>query len=42
VKRTVALLVVGLTSDLIGDDTPHLRAFAARGGLRPLRTVLPR
>ena len=40
-RRTVALLVVGLTSDLIGDDTPHLRAFAARGGLRPLRTVLP-
>ena len=24
VRRTVALLVVGLTSDLIGDDTPHL------------------
>ena len=40
-RRTVVLLVVGLTSDLIGDDTPHLRAFAARGGLRPLRTILP-
>jgi predicted AlkP superfamily pyrophosphatase or phosphodiesterase len=37
----VALLVVGLTSDLIGEDTPYLRNFAARGGLRPLRTVLP-
>jgi predicted metal-dependent TIM-barrel fold hydrolase len=24
VRQTVALLVVGLTSDLIGDDTPHL------------------
>ena len=40
-RQTVALLVVGLTSDLIGDDTPHLRTFAARGGLRSLRTVLP-
>ena len=41
VRRTLALLVVGLTSDLIGEDTPYLRNFAARGGLRPLRTVLP-
>ena len=40
-RRTVVLLVVGLTSDLIGDDTPHLRTFAARGGLRPLKTILP-
>src|ERR687883_965206 len=40
-RRTVVLLVVGLTTDLIGEHTPHLRAFAARGGLRPLRTVLP-
>jgi predicted AlkP superfamily pyrophosphatase or phosphodiesterase len=41
VRKTVVLLVVGLTSDLIGDDTPHLKAFAARGGLRPLKTILP-
>jgi predicted AlkP superfamily pyrophosphatase or phosphodiesterase len=41
VRRTVALLVVGLTSDLIGEETPYLRNFAARGGQRPLRTVLP-
>ena len=40
-QRTVVLLVVGLTSDLIGDDTPNLQAFAKRGGLRPLRTILP-
>jgi predicted AlkP superfamily pyrophosphatase or phosphodiesterase len=40
-QRTVVLLVVGLTSDLIGDDTPNLKQFAARGGLRPLRTILP-
>jgi predicted AlkP superfamily pyrophosphatase or phosphodiesterase len=41
VKRTVVLLVVGLTQDLISDDTPHLAAFAARGGARPLRALLP-
>ena len=40
-RRTVVLLVVGLTKDLIGEDTPSLSAFAARGGLRPLRAVLP-
>ena len=40
-RRTVVLLVVGLTGDLLSDDTPHLRAFAARGGQRPLRTILP-
>ena len=40
-RRTVVLLVVGLTGDLLGDDTPHLRAFAARGGPRPLRTSTP-
>jgi predicted AlkP superfamily pyrophosphatase or phosphodiesterase len=40
-KRTVVLNVVGLTTKLIGDSTPHLQAFAERGGLRPLRTILP-
>ena len=40
-RRTVVLLVVGLTSDLIGEDTPYLRNFAARGGRRSLHTVLP-
>jgi predicted AlkP superfamily pyrophosphatase or phosphodiesterase len=40
-NRTVVLNVVGLTAELIGDSTPHLQAFAARGGLRPLRTILP-
>jgi predicted AlkP superfamily pyrophosphatase or phosphodiesterase len=39
--RTVVLNVVGLTPELIGEHTPHLRAFAAAGALRPLRTITP-
>ena len=39
--RTVVLNVVGLTPDLLGEHTPHLSRFAARGGLRPLTPVLP-
>ena len=41
VNETLVMLVVGLTPDLIGDHTPHLKKFAARGGLRPLNTVTP-
>jgi predicted AlkP superfamily pyrophosphatase or phosphodiesterase len=41
VRRTVVLLVVGLTPDLVGDATPHLAALAREGGVRPLRPVLP-
>jgi predicted AlkP superfamily pyrophosphatase or phosphodiesterase len=41
VRRTVVLLVVGLTPDLVGDATPHLAALAREGGVRPLRTILP-
>jgi predicted AlkP superfamily pyrophosphatase or phosphodiesterase len=40
-KDTVVLNVVGLTTALIGEATPNLATFAARGGARPLRTVLP-
>jgi predicted AlkP superfamily pyrophosphatase or phosphodiesterase len=40
-RRTVVLNVVGLTPELIGPATPHLARFAARGGERPLGTVLP-
>jgi len=40
-RRTVVLDVVGLSSDLLGPDTPHLSAFAARGGQRRLETILP-
>jgi predicted AlkP superfamily pyrophosphatase or phosphodiesterase len=41
VRRTVVLLVVGLTPDLVGDATPHLAALGREGGVRPLRTILP-
>jgi predicted AlkP superfamily pyrophosphatase or phosphodiesterase len=40
-RRTVVLNVVGLTPELVGGHTPHLKAFAERGALRPLETVLP-
>jgi predicted AlkP superfamily pyrophosphatase or phosphodiesterase len=41
VHRTLVLLVVGLSGDLLGEATPHLSALARQGGRRPLRTVLP-
>ena len=40
-RRTVVLNVVGLTPALLGDATPNLQAFAQRGAMRPLGTVLP-
>ena len=40
-RRTLVLLVVGLTPRLVGEHTPRLRALARAGGMRPLRTVLP-
>jgi predicted AlkP superfamily pyrophosphatase or phosphodiesterase len=40
-RRTVVLDVVGLTPELVGEHTPHLKAFADRGASRPLETVLP-
>lgn len=40
-QPTVILLVVGLTPDLLGPDTPHLAGLAQRGGMRPLATVTP-
>ncbi len=40
-RQTLVLNVVGLAPAMIGDATPHLARLAARGGLRPLRTVLP-
>ncbi|HEV8436836.1 MAG TPA: nucleotide pyrophosphatase/phosphodiesterase family protein [Methylomirabilota bacterium] len=39
--RTVVLIVVGLTGDLLGDATPNLMALARTGGSRPLRPVWP-
>jgi predicted AlkP superfamily pyrophosphatase or phosphodiesterase len=38
---TAVLLIVGLTQELLGNSAPRLRSFAARGGLRRLRPVLP-
>jgi predicted AlkP superfamily pyrophosphatase or phosphodiesterase len=38
---TVVLNVVGLTSSLIGDDTPHLSALARAGASSPIRAVIP-
>ena len=40
-KRTVVLNVVGLTQDLLGDDTPHLSALARDGASRPLTPITP-
>ena len=40
--RTVVINVVGLTSELLGEHTPRLAAFAREGGgARPLRTITP-
>ena len=40
-KKTLVILVVGLAPALVGAHTPHLQRLAQRGGLRPLKTVLP-
>ena len=40
-KPTLVLNVVGLTEHLLGEHTPSLRAFAARGALRHLTTITP-
>jgi predicted AlkP superfamily pyrophosphatase or phosphodiesterase len=39
--RTLVILVVGLTEELIGEHTPHLAALVRRGALRHLSTVTP-
>jgi predicted AlkP superfamily pyrophosphatase or phosphodiesterase len=35
------VLAVGLSPALVGEHTPNLQRLAARGGMRPLRTVTP-
>jgi predicted AlkP superfamily pyrophosphatase or phosphodiesterase len=40
-RRTLVLLIVGLTRRLLGPHTPQLSALLARGGMRPLQTVVP-
>ena len=38
---TAVINVVGLTSAILGDHTPHLTAFARAGSHAPVRAVLP-
>ena len=38
---TLVILAVGLSPVLVGEHTPNLKRLAARGGLRPLRTITP-
>ncbi len=40
-ERTAVLNVVGLTSRILGPDTPNLSAAVAAGGLTRIRPVLP-
>ncbi|MCG8360346.1 MAG: alkaline phosphatase family protein, partial [Kiloniellales bacterium] len=40
-KKTLVVLVVGLSPSLIGPHTPNLKRLSERGGQRPLTTVLP-
>ncbi|PID60108.1 MAG: alkaline phosphatase family protein [Gammaproteobacteria bacterium] len=40
-NKTLVILVVGLTPDLVGEHTPNLQALAARGALRPLAATTP-
>lgn len=40
-KKTLVILVVGLSPGLVGVHTPNIRRLVARGGLRPLQTVTP-
>jgi predicted AlkP superfamily pyrophosphatase or phosphodiesterase len=40
-QKTIVILVVGLTPDHLGSNTPRLSAFARAGAMRPLATVLP-
>lgn len=39
--KTVVLNVVGLTSELIGEHTPQMRNFAAKGALATIDEVVP-
>jgi predicted AlkP superfamily pyrophosphatase or phosphodiesterase len=40
-QPTAVINVVGLTSALLGDDTPHISAFAREGTVVPIRAVTP-
>jgi predicted AlkP superfamily pyrophosphatase or phosphodiesterase len=40
-NRVLVILAVGLSPALVGAHTPNLQRLAARGAMRPLRTVTP-
>lgn len=40
-RRTLVLDIVGLTPNLVGENTPNLKALADAGGLCPIDTVTP-
>ncbi|WP_332712244.1 nucleotide pyrophosphatase/phosphodiesterase family protein [Pelagibacterium mangrovi] len=40
-KKTLVILVVGLTPSLVGEHTPNIASLARRGGQRPLTTITP-
>lgn len=40
-KPVLVILVVGLSPSLIGSHTPKLKELIRRGGMRPMKTVLP-
>lgn len=40
-RRLMVINVVGLTMDMLGDNTPNLRRLSQDGFARPMQTVLP-
>ena len=40
-RRLMVMNVVGLTHDMIGENTPHIRRLLQNGFARPMTTVLP-
>jgi predicted AlkP superfamily pyrophosphatase or phosphodiesterase len=41
VRKTAVLNVVGLTPDLLGENTPNINKIIERGGMLPLDTITP-
>lgn len=40
-RPVLVILAVGVSPALVGEHTPNLKRLSSRGGLRPLRTVVP-
>ncbi|MCP4512207.1 MAG: alkaline phosphatase family protein, partial [Fuerstiella sp.] len=40
-RQLVVINVVGLTYDMIGDNTPNIQSVLKNGFARPMQTVLP-